>query len=42
LRCSLDEIAYCVEWHGRRWTLADFIDKDKAAEVDFKFSDDEE
>lgn len=42
LRCSLDEIAYCVEWIGKRWTLADFIDKDKALEVDFQFSDDDE
>lgn len=42
LKCSLDEIAYCVEWLGRRWTLEDFLDKESAGEVQFDFADDEE
>jgi hypothetical protein len=42
LRCSLDEIAYCMEWLGRRWTLDDFIEKEGTGEVQFEFGNDEE
>ncbi len=42
LKCSLDEIAYCVEWFGRRSTLEDFLDKESADEVQFEFGNDEE
>ena len=42
LRCSLDEVAYCVEWLGRRWTLDDFLEKEGTEEVQFEFGNDEE
>lgn len=42
LKSSLDEIAYCVEWLGRRSTLEDFLDKESDGEVQFEFGNDEE
>lgn len=41
LHCSLDEIAYCVEWLGRRWRLEDFIEKKGSEEVQFDFDESE-
>jgi hypothetical protein len=42
LHCSLDEISYCVEWLGRRWSLDDFIEKKGTSEVKFEFGGSEE
>lgn len=42
LKSNLDEIAYCIEWLGRRSTLEDFLDKESAGEVQFEFGNDEE
>ncbi len=42
LKSNLDEIAYCIEWLGRRSTLEDFLDKERAGEVQFEFGNDEE
>lgn len=41
LHCSLDEIAYCVEWLGRRWSLSDFVEKEGSEEIRFEFSNHE-
>ena len=42
LHCSLDEISYCVEWLGRRWSLSDFIEKEGTGEIQFEFGKDKE
>ena len=37
LRCNLDDISYCIEWlRHRRWTLADFVDKEEAKKIGFQ------
>jgi hypothetical protein len=39
LRCNLEDIAYCVEWWTRYWTLEEFVPKEERRKLGFQLGE---